>query len=152
MAVYLVQHGKCLSKEVDPDRGLTDEGIAEVKKIAQVAADYGIAVSEISHSGKKRALQTAEIFSTSLGSINIGRIEGINPTDDVIPFAQLLDNEADTMYVGHMPFLARLLSYLITGDTESPVFAFQNGGIVCLDKNGKNDPWVIKWTLMPKID
>jgi len=31
------------------------------------------------------------------------------------------------------------------------VFQFQNEGIVCLDKYGDKDGWVIKWTFMPHI-
>ena len=63
MALYLVQHGKSLPKDVDPDQGLADEGIAETKRIAEVARGYQVNVSLIKHSGKKRARQTAEIFS-----------------------------------------------------------------------------------------
>jgi phosphohistidine phosphatase len=66
MAVYFVQHGKSLSKDIDPERGLSDEGRAEVGHIAKVARDYGVHVAEIRHSGKKRAQQTAEIFASAL--------------------------------------------------------------------------------------
>ncbi len=62
MALYLVQHGKSLPKEIDSEQGLTDEGIADVERIAGVAKSYGIVVSSIQHSGKKRARQTAEIL------------------------------------------------------------------------------------------
>jgi phosphohistidine phosphatase len=40
MAVYLVQHGKSLPKDIDPERSLSDEGISEVGLIAGVAANY----------------------------------------------------------------------------------------------------------------
>ncbi len=36
MAYYLVQHGKAHSKEDDPEQGLTEEGIQETLKIAQL--------------------------------------------------------------------------------------------------------------------
>ena len=64
MALYLVQHGKSLPQEADPERGLTDEGIREVNCIAKAAQENGIHVGVIKHSGKKRALQTAEIMAT----------------------------------------------------------------------------------------
>ncbi len=35
MKLYLVQHGKALSKEADPQRPLSEEGIREVKKMAE---------------------------------------------------------------------------------------------------------------------
>jgi phosphohistidine phosphatase len=47
--------------------------------------------------------------------------------------------------------MERLTSYLITGSTDKPVFRFQNGGIVCMDKDPDKDSWVIRWTLMPRI-
>ena len=52
MALFLVQHGKSLPKELDPDQGLSDEGFAETKRIAEVAKGYGINVMRILHSGK----------------------------------------------------------------------------------------------------
>jgi phosphohistidine phosphatase len=55
------------------------------------------------------------------------------------------------MLVGHLPFMERMTSFLITGSMEMPVFKFQNSGIVCLDKYPATPFWVIKWTLMPNI-
>lgn len=62
MALFLVQHGLSSPREIDPEKGLSEQGTSQVKRIAQVAAGYGVAVSRICHSGKKRARQTAEIF------------------------------------------------------------------------------------------
>jgi len=56
------------------------------------------------------------------------------------------------MLVGHLPFMGRLTSYLITASVDTPVFKFQNSGILCLDKDPDIGSWVIKWALMPKID
>ncbi len=53
MALYLVQHGKSLPKDVDPDQGLSDEGITESKRIADVARGYQVKVTLIKQSGKK---------------------------------------------------------------------------------------------------
>jgi len=152
MALFLVQHGKSLSKDVDPGKGLSEEGIAEVKRIAVVAKSYRVYVSSIKHSGKKRARQTADIFASDLDPEDgVEEITGINPLDDVVAFASTLTSNADTMIVGHLPFMERLTSYLTTGSADITVFKFQNGGIVCLDKEPAADSWVIKWTLMPNI-
>jgi phosphohistidine phosphatase len=53
------------------------------------------------------------------------------------------------MLVGHLPFMERLTSFLITGSIDKPVLKFQNGGIVCMDRDPDNQYWFIKWALMP---
>jgi phosphohistidine phosphatase len=152
MAIFLVQHGKSLSKEEDPNKGLSDEGIAETKRIAEVAKGYRINVSGITHSGKARARQTAEIFASALQpGGDIQDSSGLNPLDDVTVFAGTIDSTENRMFVGHLPFMERMTAFLITGSTEKPVFKFQNSGIVCLDKDQYTQSWVIKWSLMPNI-
>ncbi len=152
MALYLVQHGKSLPKDIDPEKGLSEEGITDVQRIAEVAAGYGCKVRRLSHSGKKRALQTAEIFESALKPEHgIEEVSGIGPLDDVAAFSGTLSVEADQMLVGHLPFMERLTSYLIIGSIEPPIFKFQNGGIVCLDKHLDTQTLVIKWALMPNI-
>jgi phosphohistidine phosphatase len=152
MALFLVQHGKSLPKHEDPKKGLSSEGIAETKRIAEVAKAYKILVSGITHSGKTRARQTAEIFESILKpEQGIRESSGLNPLDDVTAFADKIDNTANRMLVGHLPFMERMTSFLITGSMETPVFKFQNSGIVCLDKYPTTPFWVIKWTLMPNI-
>ncbi len=152
MALYLVQHGKSLSKNVDIHKGLSEEGVAEVKRIAGVAAQYGIKVSKILHSGKTRARQTAQIFAASFNVRNeIEEIEGMKPLDDVVRFAEKINKSDNVMLVGHLPFLEKLTSYLVIGSGEQSIFKFQNGGIICLDKELDSQSWIIKWALMPNI-
>ena len=152
MALYLVQHGKSLSKDIDPDQGLSQEGIAETKRIAEVAVNYRVNVSQIKHSVKARAHQTAGIFASAFNPAGgILEVDGLKPMDNVTTFAAIIDPDENTMLVGHLPFMDRMASYLVTGSTDTPVFKFQNSGIVCLNKNPDTDSWVIVWTLMPNI-
>ena len=152
MALFLVQHGKSLSKEVDPNQGLSEQGVSEAIRIAGVAQGYGVKVAKILHSGKTRARQTAQIMAEHLtpGKQPVEK-GGLSPMDDVTLFARTLLPENDLMIVGHLPFLTRLVSYLITGSADTEVFRFQNAGIVCMDRDPGADTWVIKWTLMPEI-
>jgi phosphohistidine phosphatase len=71
--------------------------------------------------------------------------------DDVAACAAKIDPEENVMLVGHLPFMERIASYLITGSIDQAVIKFQNSGIVCLDKDPETQSWVIKWTLMPNI-
>ena len=152
MALYLIQHGKSLPKDQDPDQGLSEDGTTETERIASLARDYGVSVSQIRHSVKTRARQTAEILARALKpQNNILEISGIKPMDDVAACAAKIGPDENVMLVGHLPFMARITSYLITGAIDQPLIKFQNSGIVCLDKDPETQGWVIKWTLMPNI-
>jgi phosphohistidine phosphatase len=152
MPLYLLRHGEAHSETVDPNRSLTEAGKATVDGMAQMAIAFKIPVSEIFHSGKARARQTAEIFSNYLKpSGGVKEIKGIKPNDDVTILAPELDSTLNTMLVGHLPFMERLVSYLVIGSPDRSIIRFQTGGIVCLDQITKHESWYIKWALMPKM-
>ena len=155
MALFLVQHGISVSKDMDPERGLSNVGTEETKRIAMVARGYKIPVQKIVHSGKKRAEQTAALYHQALVlETPMKIISGINPMDDVQIFASSIEPQSNWMVVGHMPFMERLVSFLTTGSEHILVYQFQNSGIVCLDvKSGVDNTadWFIKWTLNPDI-
>jgi len=152
MSLLLVQHGKNLAKDKDPEKGLSPEGKKEVEHVADMLVSNDVSVSSIWHSGLKRARQTAEIFSSSSGSgIEVLEKEGLAPLDDVTKLN--LDPEENIMLVGHLPFMERLLCYLLTGSPDRPrIVKFKNGGIVAMDKDLETDSWFIKWTLFPHLD
>lgn len=150
MAIFLVQHGISLTKDQDPEKGLSEKGRFDTLKIAEVAKSYKIPVLKIVHSGKKRAEQTAIIFNKTLDvKNNCEQIFGIKPLDGVKVFGDKIDSSSNIMVVGHLPFMERLVSYLTAGSEDLRVIKFQNSGIVCLDY--ENGSWFIKWTLNPNI-
>ena len=149
MALFLVQHGQSLPKEVDADRSLSDEGEETVARIAAVAAGYNVFVSVIKQSGKLRAKQTADIMASFLKpKMGVQETSGLNPMDDVAALSERITGEENMMLVGHLPFMERLVSYLTTGSIEITVFKFQNGGIVCLDREKDTGSWYIKLSLI----
>ena len=153
MPLFLVQHGKSLPKEEDPERGLSRQGIEETQAVAEMAAEQNIQISRIIHSGKKRALQTAEILTKVLEpEAGIAKGSGLAPMDDVTTFISTVNAEGNIMVVGHLPFMERLVSYLVTGSPETQVVKFQNSGIVCLDSGIDPDSFFIRWTLFPRLD
>ena len=152
MALYLVQHGQSLPKDIDPDQGLSDEGIAVSKRIADVAQGYQVEVALIKHSVKKRARQTAEIMAEALNPAGgVSEVAGLKPLDDVSAIADTLEAGDNLMLVGHLPFMERMAAFLVTGSADKPIFKFQNSGIVCLDKDQNSGSWLIFWSLMPNI-
>jgi phosphohistidine phosphatase len=152
MALYLAQHGKSQPKEMDPEQGLSPAGTLDVEQVARWAREHGLMVARIVHSGKKRALRTAEIFANALkpeGGVLVQ--EGLKPLDDPAAFAATLTDTDDLLVVGHLPFMEKLTAYLVTGSMERPVLKFINGGIVCLDRDPATDHWLIKWTIVPRL-
>lgn len=152
MSLYLVQHGKNLAKDKDPEKGLSSEGKKCVEQVADILSTKGISVSSIWHSGLKRAHQTADIFASYMGDgMEVLEKDGLTPLDDVTKLNP--DPEKNIMLVGHLPFLERLISYLLTGSpNRPPLLKFKNGGIVAMDKDMESGSWFIKWTLFPSID
>ncbi len=152
MALYLVQHGLSLSKDEDPEQGLSAKGKAATQRVATVAEGYKVQIKTIHHSPKKRAQQTAELMAAALKpSSGVEQRPGLLPMDDVSQLAASLASSDELMLVGHLPFMERLTSLLTTGSPEHRVFKFQNSGIVCLDQEPEAQTWFIKWTLMPNI-
>ena len=153
MNIYLVQHGKPVPKEKDRERPLSDRGKDDVEKIANFLLKAGIEVKEVFHSGKTRARQTAEIM---ISRLNPGKEpqekEGISPLDDVKLMAEeIKQSQKDFMVVGHLPHLAKLISFLTTGTDSNSVVGFQQGGIVCLRSDENKTTWAIAWMLIPEI-
>ncbi len=151
MSLYLVRHGRYLSSDQDPEKGLSQYGSEEIKRVANQIKKYQPKISCIKHSGKKRALQTAQILASVLNpDINILEIKVINPQDEVKNFADTIDTNKNEMLVGHLPFMERLVSYLITGSPDNTVLKFSNGTVVCLDLESRE--WEIKWAVLPGVE
>ncbi len=135
----------------DPLRPLTPEGVDSARKIGAWARDATVNVTHIRHSGKLRAEQTAQILAEYLKpSGGLISASGLAPNDDVVPVARIATNEwANSMLVGHLPFLSRLAGLLVTGNPEAQVVNFCNAGIVSL-LNEKGS-WSINWVVTPEL-
>ena len=146
--IYFAQHGLAVDKTVNPDRPLSKAGIEQSSAIALQIHAAGITVSQIFHSGKLRARQTAEIFAEHLSVISVTAIDNLSPNDDVRRVIQNLQTN-DALYVGHLPHLEKLVSYLVTGKTEPNIIKFKNSAVVCLKKHENN--YLIQWYLTDNI-
>ena len=151
MFLYLVQHAEAVAKEEDSQRPLSASGVANVKRVAEFAAhNCNITVSRIHHSGKLRARQTAEIFTTILQLPEPDRVDNLEPlADPAIWQSRLLESPEDLMLVGHLPYMGRLVSALLCDDPERDSVQFQMGGIVALKRD--HDLWAIQWMIIPDI-
>jgi phosphohistidine phosphatase len=148
MKLYLVQHAK--PKEEDPERHLSEKGIADVKKVAAFVAE-SIEIKTIVHSGKARAKQTAEILGDYLRAPEIKGAEDLKPLADPSVWAtRLAKIDEDLMIVGHLPHLSKLCSILVGEDKDKKVVNFQMGGVVCLERDEMGS-WCINWIVIPEL-
>ncbi len=149
MFLYLVQHAEAKREEEDTARGLTEKGIQDIRKVSATVANLNITVSQIFHSGKTRALQTAEVLAEYLKPEK-GLVEtnGLAPLDEPeILAGRISEMDDDTVLVGHLPHLGRLASLLLCGDKEKNVIDFKMGG-VCL-KRLEDGRWSVEWMIIP---
>ena len=152
MNLYLVRHGEAKSKIQDPDRHLSQKGVRDVEKIAVFLRPLGLKLGNVWHSGKPRAAQTADILVSALSaSHGAAERKGLTPNDPVQPLKDELDRaEVDSMIVGHLPLLGKLVSVLVTGDEYSEVVNFQEAVVVCLGRR-EDGVWNVSWMMIPDL-
>jgi len=145
MKLYLIRHGEALPSIVDSQRPLSDHGRAQVAYLAHHLQDENAKPLHIYHSGILRAQQTAEIIAKTLHITAVDKISGLLPEDrpDSI-FDQINSWTEDMMLVGHLPYLAYLLSRL---SDEGNHVQFDTATAVCLER--VNTKWLIRAVLNP---
>jgi len=149
MFIYLVQHAEAKPESEEPQRGLSDKGMNDIRKVASFIGKLNIQVDEILHSGKLRAKQTAEVLASAL-KVKFSETEGLAPLDPPEIWANKIKNiDRSVMLVGHLPHLARLCSLFLCGDKEKNIVSFKMAGVVCLKK--ENNIWSLNWMVIPEI-
>lgn len=153
MLIYLVQHGKAKTKEEDPERPLNNEGKKDMEKAAMFLKKMNIKVDTIIHSEKLRAKESAEILLNGVNSINgLKEVPELLPEDNIMPISIFINQvENDLMLVGHLPYMNKLSSMLVTGNEENNIIKFQQGAIVCLEKGNELNKFRLKWMISPDI-
>ena len=137
MRIYIVQHGDSVAKEIDPNRPLSDQGKADIHRLAEWLSSHNVRLAQILHSSKTRAKETAEILRPLLkspGQIYEG--QGLAPNDSPEAFLhQLRDPKKDTLIAGHMPFVARTVSQALTGAPDRQLVEFVPGSVAGIERS-----------------
>lgn len=137
------------SETEDPQRGLSEKGLSDIRKIASYLSKINIHAEEIFHNGKLRAKQTAQVLAEAL-KIKSSQSEGLAPLDEPEIWSnRLRDIDKSIILVDHLPHLGRLASLLLCGDKKGNVISFKNAGVVCLKKT--DEVWSLNWMIIPKI-
>lgn len=152
MRLYLVQHGEATAEEVNPDRPLTEKGQRDAVKTAVFLKASGEKIDVIWHSTKTRAIQTASIFKGQLSpKEGIVQKEGLAPN---IPpnalFATIILTKKNTLIVGHLPFLQKLVSLVLLNSESHEIIRFNMAGVVCLERNAEGK-WQLIFEIIPDL-
>ncbi|MBM4273203.1 MAG: phosphohistidine phosphatase SixA [Deltaproteobacteria bacterium] len=152
MFLYLVQHGEAKREEEDPARDLTPRGREDVIRVADFVEKLNLSPGRFLHSGKTRAMRTAEILAEALKPRGgIGPTNGLAPLDDPEIWAGRVSGlSEDLVLVGHLPHLARLAAALLCGDREKSLVNFKMGGVVCLRRDDAGR-WGVEWMIIPEM-
>ena len=152
MFLYLVRHGKAAAEGEDRSRPLTAKGIEEVTQVTQLLKKNPVKVTAIFHSGKKRAEETAEIIKEQL-TLNcpllIKKYFSPNDSTDFL-YQEISHIKEDIMMVGHMPFLGKLASRLITGTEEPVVFVFNTAAVLLIERLSDMN-WQVMFHITPEF-
>jgi phosphohistidine phosphatase len=151
MTLILVQHGDAKDKSEDPDRPLNEAGEREADALGQFLARAGLRADTVVHSTKTRARQTAERVAEKMGANDGPKgMDGLAAKDPVEPFAKHAGSFSGvTVVCGHMPFLGKLASLLVTGREDGASFAFEPGSAVALEQEG--DGWSVRFMVRPEL-
>lgn len=146
MKLYLMRHGQAASPDIDPQQGLTAEGRVEIEQLADRLAAQGVSFSQVWHSDKIRARQTAEIMVSIISSqVTPQRHSGLKPNDEPSLLLPELDSmQQDTLIVSHLPFVPGLVG-ILTGKPQGMGYAA--GTVICLEK--KANGWQVEWIESP---
>ncbi len=149
MKLYLIQHGISLPEEKDPEKSLSPEGKEETQRTAEFLKTKNIKVDAVWHSPKLRAMQTAQIISNSIFCSETKERNDLNPLNSVENFPEEIKSlDKNLMIVGHLPFLQKLASLLLSGSETNQFISFKNSGVVCLEYT---DTWKIAWMITPVL-
>ncbi len=148
MKLYLVQHGKAFMEDVDPRKSITPAGREETEKVFSFLKDK-ITVEYLWHSTKLRAIQTAEVILRYFPFLHPESKEELSPNSPVEPVAEIINNTGkNIMIVGHLPFLHKLVSFLVMNEDGYDLVSFSNSCVVCMEYVGI---WKIEWVVTPYI-
>jgi phosphohistidine phosphatase len=160
MQLYIVRHGIAIDREdpkcpPDPDRFLTEEGIAKTKDVAKGVAEIGAVPDLIISSPYVRAIQTAEIFANALEYSK----QKIQKSDQLLPGAEPLqlfrelakDKDHSAVFVvGHAPHLDDLIATAVS--SKHHISSLKKAGVALVELRRLVPPsGELVWLATPKL-
>lgn len=145
-----MRHGEAQSVTQDSERPLTTKGQQDACAVGEYLSACQIDISQIMHSPRLRARQTAQCVAKAMPSARV--VEATVGLDESDTLEFILDEmpawHEDTLLVGHLPFLSQLTSQLVLAQPDLPIVSFQPATVICLELH-QAQRWIIKGMLTP---
>lgn len=138
----------------DSERPLTRIGKRRMRRNARGLRRVAPVIGKIASSPYARAMETARIVADTLGvQEEVVTVDALTPdhvSEALLPFLSTLPPDATVAIVGHEPHLGRLVTWLMTGSSESHVM-FKKGGAALLDLGVRPAAGsaILQWLLTP---
>ena len=142
MQLLVIRHGIAEDREAfaatgkdDSVRPLTKGGKRKMKEAAAGLRELVDTIDVIGSSQLVRAQQTAKIVAKTYGGVAVDTVDALSPESDPSDLLDWLGEHASAeviAVVGHEPHLGILVSWLMTGASESRV-TMRKGGAALLD-------------------
>lgn len=154
MEVYIFRHARADFKSVDEDPPISEEGIAETKRVVELANQrFRFKPTAVVSSPVLRAKQTADLVKKQLGlksSVVDDCLYGDTEPSEVLKFLSKFKKEDRVALVSHMPLIFELLYALVGGRGEVELL---NGSIAAVSFKGKaaEGKGKLQWLIQPGV-
>lgn len=159
MKVFLVRHADAIDLDSEgviseEYRYITNKGRIATKNVAKFLKDQEdfISVEKYFSSPYTRAVQTAEIFASSLkfpGELALAEeLQSGGSIAGVSKFLKRNSGFGAIAIFGHEPMMSLIIASL--SDKKQPGFEFKKSGVALIDFKDPNEAGKFKWFLNPK--
>ena len=151
MKLYCMRHCEALSSQEDPERALSAHGRQDADTMANFLKSKQAIIGHVLHSSKLRTKQTADIIALALPIEKITECDTLlSENMDVMPLVDMIQTwDSDTLLVGHMPFIPRLIATLCQIDAHVVIEQFSTGTLACLVQSDEGS-WQLNWVQSPE--
>jgi phosphohistidine phosphatase len=154
MEIYLMQHGPNLSKDEDPEEGLSPRGESIVHAVAKALKKMDVRFDAVLVSPKKRSFQTASIVARETGFpqekiVETHKVKAMTPAEETVDVLSGLSGVQRVLVAGHLPSVAKVAAFLLTADEKLAV-QFERGGICRIDvEKLPTHAGRLRWFILP---
>ncbi len=138
MRLILLRHAEAVpGHDLDPERPLTNRGLAQAQNMGQQLAQ-SLGVARVVSSPWLRARETAAELASALG-VQPSSLDGLTPKGSPMQACSELESLWDSddnrvlVVVTHQPLCGCLISYLSEGDSSPLLISPCNGVLLKLD-------------------